>query len=71
MHKALAQAWRDLKHEGQKPYFEEYEKNKASYTAKVNELREQPSDKRNLPDPESDDGAGGTNDDEADDHTPH
>lgn len=40
MHKALAQAWRDLKHEGQKPYFDEYEKNKASYTAKVNELRD-------------------------------
>lgn len=40
MHKALAQAWRDLKHEGQKPYFDEYEKNKASYTAKVKELQE-------------------------------
>ncbi|KAI5787342.1 hypothetical protein FPQ18DRAFT_345712 [Pyronema domesticum] len=40
MHKALAQAWRDLKQEGQKPYFDEYEKNKASYTQKVNEMRD-------------------------------
>jgi non-histone protein 10 len=40
MHKALAQAWRDLKPEGQKPYFDEYERHKASYTAKVNELRD-------------------------------
>ena len=40
MHKALAQAWRDLKQDGQKPYFDEYEKNKASYTQKVNEMRD-------------------------------
>jgi non-histone protein 10 len=45
MHKALAQAWRDLKPEGQKPYFEEYERHKASYTAKVNELRDNNSER--------------------------
>lgn len=39
MHKALAQAWRDLKAEGQKPYFNEYEKNREKYLEKVNDLK--------------------------------
>lgn len=39
MHKALAQAWRDLKSEGQKPYFIEYEKNREKYLEKVNDLK--------------------------------
>ncbi|KAL7271085.1 non-histone protein [Rhizina undulata] len=39
MHKALAQAWRDLKTEGQKPYFIEYERNRERYLDKVNELK--------------------------------
>jgi len=82
MHKALAQAWRDLKQEGQKPYFDEYEKNKASYTQKVNELRDfsglgkrAPSAGSTVAAPTgsyergfSPLGAGSTNDDDADDH---
>jgi len=82
MHKALAQAWRDLKQEGQKPYFDEYEKNKASYTQKVNELRDfsglgkrAPSAGSTVAVPTgsyergfSPLGAGSTNDDDADDH---
>jgi non-histone protein 10 len=39
MHKALAQAWRDLKADGQKPYFNEYEKNREKYLEKVNDLK--------------------------------
>lgn len=39
MHKALAQAWRDLKTDGQKPYFIEYEKNREKYLEKVNDLK--------------------------------
>jgi hypothetical protein len=39
MHKALAQAWRDLKPEGQKPYFIEYEQNRERYLAKVHESK--------------------------------
>lgn len=39
MHKALAKAWRDLKLDGQKPYFIEYEKNREKYLEKVNYLK--------------------------------
>ncbi|KAF8466600.1 hypothetical protein BDZ91DRAFT_772044 [Kalaharituber pfeilii] len=31
MHKALAKAWRDLGHAGQKPYFQEYDRNRERY----------------------------------------
>lgn len=31
MHKALAKAWRDLGHAGQKPYFAEYDRNRERY----------------------------------------
>jgi non-histone protein 10 len=40
MHKALAQAWRDLKQEGQKPYFDEYEKHKKHYRDKMSEMKD-------------------------------
>ena len=40
MHKALAQAWRDLKQEGQKPYFDEYEKQLSAYNRNKGEARE-------------------------------
>lgn len=39
MHKALAQAWRDLKPEGQKPYFDEYDRNRNKYLEKVQESK--------------------------------
>ncbi|KAF8451757.1 hypothetical protein BGX38DRAFT_1180948 [Terfezia claveryi] len=38
MHKALAKAWRDLGHAGQKPYFTEYDRNKERYKAECEEL---------------------------------
>ncbi|KAF8511249.1 hypothetical protein BDD12DRAFT_919576 [Trichophaea hybrida] len=81
MHKALAQAWRDLKQDGQKPYFDEYEKNKASYTQKVNELRDFTGSGKRAPSTGSSIapagsfergvspiGTGSTNDDETDDN---
>ncbi|KAI5779686.1 hypothetical protein EDC01DRAFT_718883 [Geopyxis carbonaria] len=44
MHKALAQAWRDLKTDGQKPYFDEYEKNREKYNMqKVSDSKDAPS----------------------------
>ena len=35
MHKALAKAWRDLGHGGQKPYFAEYDRNRERYKEEV------------------------------------
>lgn len=40
MPKALAQAWRDLKPEGQKPYHEEYDKQLSAYFRNKGEARE-------------------------------
>lgn len=38
MHKALAKAWRDLGHTGQKPYFTEYDRSRERYKEECAEL---------------------------------
>jgi non-histone protein 10 len=84
MHKALAQAWRDLKQEGQKPYFDEYERQLSAYNRNKGEAREAAQNtggqsKRatsatsSLPPGSTYDGAqspamGSANEDEAEDH---
>lgn len=40
MHKGLAQAWRDLKQEGQKPYFDEYDRAFAQYQKWQGEMKD-------------------------------